>query len=102
MHNNRLTETSVISRKWLAAVLAFTFVIMQLFSVVHATEHPFHETEISCDSFHAIEKSKSTTADYSSYITVSHFVEMSPADIDAGFSSTFNLTYQSRAPPIHS
>lgn len=102
LNNNRLTETSVTPRRVLAAVIVVTFVIMQFFSVVHAAEHPFHDAEISCDSYHAIEKNKSTTADYSLFITVSRVVEISPAEINAGFSLTFDLTYQSRAPPLHS
>lgn len=101
-HNNQLNEASVSPLRWLAAVLVVAFVIMQFFSVVHAAEHSFHDDEIICDSYQAIEKSKSLTEDYSSLISVSRYVEVSPAIINAGYSSTIGLTYQSRAPPLHS
>lgn len=89
-------------QRWISAALVLVFVIMQSLAVVHASEHPFHETEISCENLHAVEKSKTAVADYSSCITVSRSIETIPSDIIAGISSVIARCYLSRAPPVHS
>lgn len=102
LHNIQMADASSTQRRWVPALLLVVFVMMQFFSVVHATEHPFHDAEVSCDSFHAIEKSKTTAADYSSYLTVSRFIENNVADREIEICSAILQCYQSRAPPLHS
>lgn len=90
-----VTRTRVIS-------MALLFVLVQYASILHATDHPFHADEVSCETFHAIEKSKFLAADVEQCaLPVQHGNQIDLTIVDSVV-STPARAYQSRAPPVSS
>ena len=90
-----VTRTRVIS-------MALLFVLVQYASILHATEHPFHADEVSCEIYFAIEKSKLVTADSERFaIPVRYRDQVHPWIVNSVVTTTTH-TYRSRAPPVSS
>ena len=90
-----VTRTRVIT-------MALLFVLVQYASILHATDHPFHADEVSCDTFHAVEKSKFLAVDAEhSALPVHYGDQIHLAIVDAVVSTTV-LRYNPRAPPVSS
>jgi len=101
---NRLFSTIGVSigARPRVLVLALLFVLVQFATVLHASEHPFHVEDASCDAFLAVEKSKSSLVDSGATVTTSYFIDSISAGTDAPFVSNLVTAYQSRAPPRRS
>ena len=90
-----VTRTRVIT-------MALLFVLVQYASILHATDHPFHADEVSCETFHAIEKSKFLAVDAEhSTLPVRYGDQVHLAIVDSVV-STPARAYHSRAPPVSS
>jgi hypothetical protein len=90
-----VTRTRVIT-------IALLFVLVQYASILHAADHPFHADEVSCETFHAIEKSKFLATDFQhSALPVHYGDEIHLAIVDSVV-STPARAYHSRAPPVSS
>ena len=90
-----VTRTRVIT-------MALLFVLVQYASILHATDHPFHADEVSCEIFHAIEKSKflATDSEHSAF-DVRYGDQIHPWIVNSVVTTTAP-TYHSRAPPVSS
>ena len=90
-----VTRTRVIT-------MVLLFLLVQYTSILHATDHPFHADEVSCETFHAIEKSKFVTAETEhSALSVLYVDQLHHRIVSSVVSSTAR-SYHPRAPPVSS
>ena len=90
-----VTRTRVIT-------MALLFVLVQYASILHATDHPFHADEVSCETFHAIEKSKFLATDSQHPALPVHYGNQIHLAVVDSVVSTSARAYHSRAPPVSS
>jgi len=86
--------------KFLLITIITLLLIGQSGLLVHATEHPFHHPDESCQTFISLEQSDETLLDYSerlisggNFLTINFFNSYS--------SYSFQAVYLIRAPPFH-
>ena len=91
----RVTRARVIA-------MALLFVLVQYASILHATEHPFHGDDASCEIFHAVEKSKSIVADAKGSVLSARFDDLYVMRTVGRIASAAVRPYRSRAPPATS
>ena len=90
-----VTRTRVIT-------MVLLFVLVQYASILHVADHPFHADEVSCEIFHAIEKSKFVAADSEHSALPVRYGDQIHLGIVHSVVSTTVRTYHSRAPPVSS
>ena len=90
-----VTRTRVIT-------MALLFVLVQYASILHAADHPFHTDDVSCEIFHAIEKSKFVTAEAEHSALPVLYVDLVHLGIVSSVVSTTASSYHPRAPPVSS
>lgn len=90
-----VTRTRVVT-------IALLFVLVQYASILHAADHPFHTDEASCETFHAIEKSKFLSVDAEHLALPVRYGDQIHLGIVDSVVSTTTSAYHSRAPPVSS
>jgi hypothetical protein len=86
----------------ITSITALVIVLAQFGTVVHAADHPFHADEVSCEIFHAVEKSKFLATDSEHSTLPVRYSDQVYLEIIDPVVSTPARAYHSRAPPVSS